>query len=50
MLNDYYAMHGARAFFFTWRGITVGVTATMFPLYLYGKQIRAWAERKHLLD
>ncbi|KAF2786915.1 MFS transporter-like protein [Melanomma pulvis-pyrius CBS 109.77] len=50
ILNDYYAAHGPRVFFFTWGGLTVGVTATTFPLYVYGKQIRAWAERRHLLD
>ncbi|KAF2808831.1 MFS transporter-like protein [Mytilinidion resinicola] len=49
MLNDYLATHGALVFFFTWGGLTVGVTATTLPLYVYGKQIRAWAERKQML-
>jgi hypothetical protein len=50
MLNDYYVLHGAQVFFFTWGGLTLGVTATTFPLYVYGKQIRAWAERRRFLD
>ncbi|EEU43803.1 uncharacterized protein NECHADRAFT_89568 [Fusarium vanettenii 77-13-4] len=41
MLNDYYAEHGAKAFFFTWGALTSGTILTTIPLYIFGKQIRA---------
>ncbi|KAL2684477.1 hypothetical protein Neosp_005555 [[Neocosmospora] mangrovei] len=41
MLNDYYAEHGAKVFFFTWGALTSGIILTTIPLYIFGKQIRA---------
>jgi hypothetical protein len=49
MLNDYYANHGPRVFFFTWGGLTVGVTLFTIPLYVFGKRIRAWAQKAEIV-
>ncbi|ETS76476.1 hypothetical protein PFICI_11863 [Pestalotiopsis fici W106-1] len=40
ILNDYYIVHGALAFFVTWGSLTAGVTLLTIPLYLYGKRLR----------
>jgi hypothetical protein len=49
VFNNYYASVGPKVFFSTWGGLTVGVTLTTFPLYIYGKRIRSWALRKDIL-
>ncbi|PMD12447.1 MFS general substrate transporter [Hyaloscypha hepaticicola] len=49
MLNDYYADNGPRVFFFTWGALTVGVMLLTIPIYLFGKQIRAWADKNNIL-
>ncbi|KAI8724335.1 MFS domain-containing protein [Fusarium sp. LHS14.1] len=41
MLNDYYAEHVAKVFFFTWGALTSDIILTTIPLYIFGKQIRA---------
>jgi hypothetical protein len=47
MLNDYYANHGPKVFFFTWGALSVGVALFGTNLmYVYGKQVRAWAGRQ----
>jgi len=49
MLNDYYTNNGPRVFFFTWGALTVGVMLLTIPMYIFGKQIRAWADKKNIL-
>ncbi|KEF62286.1 uncharacterized protein A1O9_00258 [Exophiala aquamarina CBS 119918] len=45
MLNDYYAFHGPRGFFFTWGSLSLGLTLFgTIPMYIYGKRARAWAK------
>lgn len=45
MLNDYYALHGPRVFFFTWGSLSLGLTILgTIPMYVYGKRARAWAK------
>jgi hypothetical protein len=49
MLNDYYTNNGPRVFFFTWGALTVGVMLLTIPMYIFGKQIRAWADKNNIL-
>jgi hypothetical protein len=49
VFNNYYASVGPKVFFSTWSGLTVSVTLFTFPLYVYGKKIRSWAEIKDIL-
>jgi MFS family permease len=43
MLNDYYASHGPKVFFFTWGSLSLGLTLFgTIPMYVYGKRARAW--------
>jgi hypothetical protein len=45
VFNDYYVSVSLKVFFSTWGALTVGVTIFTFPLYVYGKRIRSWAQR-----
>lgn len=49
MLNDYLTNHGPRVFFATWGGLTVGISLLTIPMYIFGKCIRAWAQRNHIV-
>lgn len=49
VLNDYYASAGPKTFFFTWGGLTLGVTMLTVPLYVYGKRVRSWTTQHNIL-
>ncbi|RDW59025.1 hypothetical protein BP5796_11949 [Coleophoma crateriformis] len=50
MFNDYYTAHGPLKFFSLFGGLTAGVMLTTIPIYIYGKKIRDWSDRKGLLE
>ncbi|KAK3312729.1 major facilitator superfamily domain-containing protein [Apodospora peruviana] len=41
-LNDWVAQWGGRRMFYCIAGIQIGLCLTTIPLYVYGKQLRAW--------
>ncbi|PVH68727.1 MFS general substrate transporter [Cadophora sp. DSE1049] len=49
MMNDYYANHGPMVFMATWASLTLGVTLTTIPLYVFGKRSRAWTHEQNIL-
>ncbi|RDW63540.1 MFS transporter-21 [Coleophoma cylindrospora] len=50
MFNNYYTTHGPLKFFSLFGGLTTGVMLTTIPIYIYGKKIRDWSDRKGLLE
>jgi hypothetical protein len=44
-LNDWVATQGVRNVFFTMGGITIGVSLTTLPMYVWGKKARSWTFR-----
>lgn len=49
-VNDWIAIQGVRNCFFVIGGITIGVTLTTIPMYIWGKQARSWVFRYRVLD
>lgn len=49
VVNDYYAAKGPRVFFITFGAMSVGLTMLTLPLYVWGKQIRAWSEKRSII-
>jgi hypothetical protein len=43
--NDWIAIQGVRNCFFVIGGITVGLTLTTIPMYIWGKRARSYAAR-----
>lgn len=49
ILNDYLAENGPRVFFATWGGLTLGVMLLTIPMYVWGKEVRAWSDKRSLI-
>jgi hypothetical protein len=49
VFNTFYAEKGPRIFFCTFGTLSIGVTLLTLPMYLYGKHIRAWADRSSII-
>jgi hypothetical protein len=48
--NNWIANDGPRSMFIVCGSVAVGVLATAFPMYIYGKKIRAFYARHDLLE
>lgn len=48
--NDWIATQGVRNTFYVIGGITIAVTLTTIPMYIYGKRARSWVARSGVLD
>jgi MFS family permease len=49
VFNDYLTRSGCLIFFSTFGAVSVAVMLTTIPLFIWGKQIRAWADGRDLL-
>ncbi|RDW81265.1 uncharacterized protein DSM5745_04822 [Aspergillus mulundensis] len=48
VFNQFLTKYGSMVFFCTFGAVTVGVMLSTLPLYMFGKHIRAWADRHGL--
>lgn len=48
-INDWVATQGVRQCFFVIGGITIGVTLTTIPMYIFGKRARSLVSRRKLV-
>jgi hypothetical protein len=48
--NDWIAVQGVRNTFFVVGGITIAITLTTIPMYIFGKRARSFAFRSGLMD
>lgn len=48
-INDWVATQGVRQCFFVIGGITIGVTLTTIPMYIFGKRARSFITRHGLV-
>lgn len=47
-LNNWLSVDGVRNVFFTMGGLTVAVSLTTVPMYIYGKRARSWVYRHNI--
>jgi hypothetical protein len=47
-LNNWVSTQGVRNVFFTIGGITIAVSLTTIPMYIYGKRSRSWVYRHNI--
>jgi hypothetical protein len=48
-VNDWIALQGVRETFYVVGGITIAVSSTTIPMYIYGKRARSFAHRHGLM-